>query len=337
MEQVTCPNPDCRVAETGKCVEGFEIGECPHQKGAVAAPAPSDIKSDESAIGETKPSDIPISSGSVLTVDKATDVLCAGPTRVITIIGPAESGKTTLALSLYEAFQHSPFGLWSFSGSLTLPAFEERLHLSRVECGNTMPHTPHTSRSDGLGFLHLAICNDESGRLDLLISERSGEFYTAVANSEEECENLYEVSRSDYVILLVDGKGLASDARHGVKSEIIMMVATLVEAGILGSAHRVGVVLSKYDYVKAHANMKRIEDDFADLVETIQKRFGKGLAQIKPFKIAARRENDTVQTMFGVMDLLEECSHSRPKIYFIPPSPVPLDRSFHRLLTRGGN
>lgn len=26
----TCSNHDCRVAEDGKCVEGYELPECPH-------------------------------------------------------------------------------------------------------------------------------------------------------------------------------------------------------------------------------------------------------------------------------------------------------------------
>ena len=27
---IVCSNPVCRVAETGKCVEGMELGKCPH-------------------------------------------------------------------------------------------------------------------------------------------------------------------------------------------------------------------------------------------------------------------------------------------------------------------
>ena len=32
-ESVVCRNSDCRVAENGGCVEGFELGDCPHYVG----------------------------------------------------------------------------------------------------------------------------------------------------------------------------------------------------------------------------------------------------------------------------------------------------------------
>ncbi len=42
MEGVKCSNPDCRVSETGKCVEGFSLGECPHQKKTITNDTPLD-------------------------------------------------------------------------------------------------------------------------------------------------------------------------------------------------------------------------------------------------------------------------------------------------------
>ncbi len=165
----------------------------------------------------------------------------------------------------------------------------------------------------------------------MLLSERSGEFYTDVANGKEDCQSLHEIPRADYVLFVVDGEVLASDARHGIKSEILMMFQALVEAKMLRKTHRVGVVLSKYDFVKASENPDKVEKDFNNLVQTLQARYGPGLAQIKPFIIAARPENETVQTMFGVMDLLEEWLMPTPASRFIPPSIPGLERAFHRL------
>jgi hypothetical protein len=335
---LTCPNPDCRIAETGKCVEGFTVGECPHQKAATTPPEKPDLEANSiEPVIEMGASDVLVASGDILTIDEATDVLCSGPTRVLAVIGPLDAGKTTFGVELYAAFQDGPFDRWSFGGSLTLTAFEKRGHLARAACGKTSPDTPRTSMKDGLGFLHLAVHSDETGRVNLLISDRSGEYYTAVADNQEDCENLHEIPRADLVLFLVDGEKLASDERHGVKSDIAMMVETLVEGGLLGGAHRVGIVLTKYDLVLSSGVTGQAEMDFDTLVANLQTRFGSTLAEINAFRIAARPKNDTVEPRFGVLTILEECMRSRRCIDFVPSTKAQLDRWFFRLpVAHGG-
>jgi hypothetical protein len=335
---ITCPNPDCRVAETGKCVEGFEIGLCPHQKAAdVKAKTPNIEVSDDANIAQKSQTDIPVIRGIILNIDEATDVLCSGPSRVVTLIGPKESGKTTLSLSLYEAFQHESFGRWSFAGSLTLPAFEERCHLSRVECGMTIPDTLRTSISDGLGFLHLAVHSIETGRIELLISDQSGETYTMAADHKEDCDNLYEVSRADLVLCLVDGKKLAGDERHGVKHDTTILATALFEGGALSKSQCVGIVLTKYDLVLSSGVTEQAEKDFDDLAANFRRKFGSKIAKIKSFKVAARSENDQLEQRYGILDILEECLRPQyPVDYVFKPVSDP-DRAFLRLqIVEGG-
>lgn len=331
MEEHVCPNPDCRVSETGKCVEGFSVGECPHQKKAVTNDSPLDdgnIDTQQKQPAEIIIPERSVASGEILNIDEATDILRSGPTRVMAVIGPYKSGKTTLGISLYDAFQHSPFGRWSFSGSMTLPAFEKRCHLARCECGNSTPDTSRTSLSDGLGFLHLAVHCSDSGRTDLLISDRSGEFYTAIADNEENCNSLCEVSRADHVLFLVDGEKLASDERHGVISDVRMMIATLMQEKVLGENHRVGIVLTKYDIVLSSQFKERVEKDFEDFVKKLEKTYGTSLAGIKPFKIAARSESDVVESYHGVLEILEETLQNRNIIKYISTPVFNLDRFF---------
>jgi hypothetical protein len=313
---ITCPNPDCRVAITGKCVEGFEIGLCPHQKAVNEREKTSnDNVSDEKNVDPKSKTDTPVPGGNILNIDEATDILCSGPSRVVSLIGPKESGKTTLSLSIYEAFQHAPFGRWSFAGSLTLPAFEERCHLSRAKCGMTIPDTHRTSISDGLGFLHLAIHSIKTGRIELLISDRSGETYTMAADHKEDCDTLYEISRADLVLFLVDGKKLASDERHGVKHDTIMLATALFEGGTLNKRQHIGIVLTKYDLVLSSGVTERASKDFNGLLANFRSKFGSKIAKIESFKIAARSENANLEQRYGILNLLEECSR--------PPHPVP--------------
>ncbi|MBM9514279.1 TRAFAC clade GTPase domain-containing protein [Desulfogranum marinum] len=339
MTKLTCPNPDCRVAETGKCVEGFPVKECPHQQKIVSIEnhPVADVNNEESqqeptpASRSTSLTETSVASGEILSIGEATDILRKRSTRVLTVIGPNKSGKTTLGISLYDFFQHASFDRWSFNGSMTLPAFEKRCHHARSQCGGSSPETQRTSRSEGLGFLHLALHSHDSGRIDLLISDRSGEFYTAIADNLEDCESLHEVSRADHVIFLVDGEKLASDERHGVINDVRMIIATLMEEEKIGVNQRVGIILTKYDIVFLSKFKERVDRDFENLVNQVEENYGGSLAEIKSFKIAARSELDTFEPCYGVLDILEQTLRRQHIVKHIAPSVSEFSRSFLQL------
>jgi hypothetical protein len=92
ITNIICPNPDCRVGETGKCVEGFaEINKCPHQqkKGVVET---TTIKESQNYLEETDEKvdsdNIKLADGSILSIEAATKVLRSGKSFVLTVIGP---------------------------------------------------------------------------------------------------------------------------------------------------------------------------------------------------------------------------------------------------------
>ena len=142
-----CKTPGCKVSETGKCLEGFPVAECPH----VTSVEEVEIGT-EPPLESAEPEEVSLPLGRVLTLEEATDVLVSGPSRVLTVIGPSRSGKTTFSISIYDAFQHGPFGPWNFAGSLTLPGFELRCHLSRAQSGGAIADTPRSLLTEGLGF-----------------------------------------------------------------------------------------------------------------------------------------------------------------------------------------
>ncbi|MGO9533905.1 MAG: TRAFAC clade GTPase domain-containing protein [Syntrophobacteraceae bacterium] len=326
------------MAETGKCVEGFDLSECPNLRAAAVPKAPEPIVEDDESVTEPVRADVHVGGGEILTIDEAAGVLRNGPTRVLTLIGPQDSGKTTLGVSLYATFQNGPFEHLSFAGSMTLVSFEQRIHLAQAACGKDRPDTPRTSRREGLGFLHFALHDEKMGRVDLLISERSGEFYKDVADSKEDCKDLYEIDRADLIIFLVDGEKLATDEHHAVKSDTVMMVETLVEGGILKKMHRVGIVLTKYDLVLSSGLSDRVKKDFDTLVENIRSRIGPKISEIHAFIIAARPVNDEVPPLFGVLGVIDECLRPRQWIRFVPPSRVPVEgRWFCRLQPVAGS
>jgi len=331
-----CTNPECNVTETGKCVDGFEVGECPHaQHDDSVVEVSDDIPSVEPIVSALTDDIVDINDGEILFVNSAADILRSGPSRVITVIGPSDAGKTTFALCLYEAFQDGPFDKWEFAGSMTLTAFEKRAHTSRAKSGNSTSQTHRTPVGD-VGFLHLAVHNEISGRLELLISDRSGEHYEDVANGVEGCEQLHEVTRADYILFFVDGKKLAGDERHGVKADVGMLIRSLIEAGALGKTHCVGIVLTKYDQVQLSPHAERAEIDFQGLMATLQDKYGPSLASLKEFRIAARSENTDIDPLHGVVKLLEDCVARRPDKKYIPGKVILPDRIFLHLNIEDG-
>ena len=332
MIKFACQNPDCNFAETGKCVEGFEIGKCPHQvkeeyEEEVENP---DNSSSEYDVTEEDKSQT-IINGDVLDINQATSILCEGPNRVICLIGPRESGKTTLGISLYDAFQNGPYNYWYFSGSKTLLAFERRCHYARVSCGKSKPDTPRTSLSEGLGFLHFSVHSQETRKIELLISDRSGEFYERIANNLENCNQLFEVKRANSIIFLIDGERLIGDERYGLKNEIVIILKTLLQNKIITEFHRLSLVLTKYDLVVTSENKEQAEDLFEAIYQNFIKNCDSLCSEIKSYKISARPENDSLEMRYGLFELFENFLITIPKKFTSHKISNFYDRFFHCL------
>src|SRR5438094_3901098 len=87
---------------------------------------------------------IDLPTGKELDESGALKLEVARPVRLVVVAGPVGCGKTTLLTSLYELFQWGPVAEFEFAGSKTLPAFEQRCHLSRSASGASEPKTQRT-------------------------------------------------------------------------------------------------------------------------------------------------------------------------------------------------
>lgn len=82
-DAILCANRECRVAQTGNCVEGYELDKCPHYGRALdTADAPDDHAETDAAAGLRLP------GADTLNIDAAARILRGRTTRVIAIIGP---------------------------------------------------------------------------------------------------------------------------------------------------------------------------------------------------------------------------------------------------------
>jgi double-GTPase-like protein len=333
VSELKCSNQECRVAETGKCVEGLPLEECPHYGGNGEVKEPASDTSRDPAEGANRQEGLSLPSGERLSIADASAVLRVGETRVVAIIGPTEAGKTSLIASLYDLFQIGPVAKLEFARSRTLPALEQACHHARAVSQRATPYTERTPLSSGVGFYHLGLRNPaNSALIDLLLADRPGEDYRSAADDPSVCTGFVEVLHADSISILVDGNRLAdTSARHNVQSEIQMILQGLVDGDAVRSGQQVAFVLTKLDEVNRTKQKGRAERDFGTVVETAQRLFGNVLGKIVSFAVAASPATDELPRGHGVAELLQFWAAPRASASPVPSALVRPERAMGRV------
>ena len=329
---VVCANPDCRVADTGRCVDGFELDACGSYGHDGDEENDSSAVNDEELV-ESGVESIQLAVAGTLTPSEASGLLRAGEARVIAILGPPGSGKTSLVASLYDLFQVGPVEGIEFSRSRTLHAFESACHDARSASRRTEPDMNRTPLG-GVRFYHLEIGGGDAGEcLALIMGDRSGEEYREIANDASSSFAFSEVVRADSLTVLVDGERLLdTGARHNVRSEIVLMLQALLDGDALQLGSRLALVLTKLDAVQESGHAQRAVSDFDSLFNQLRRRFGEALSAIEAFQIAASPKTDRLPRGTGVPQLLS--FWLKPAVTPAKP-PVPIlsfDRAFIGIL-----
>lgn len=311
-ETMTCGNPDCGLVSDGKCVEGYEIDECPHS-GKISINDIPQSEEQDTEVAEPEPT-IALASGEALGRDEASILQRRRVSRSIGLIGPNDSGKTSLIAGIYDLLQEGPVSRATFAGSATLIAFEKVCHLARVVSRRTVPHTERTSRGADATFFHLDLHQEDVGLTSLFIADRSGEDYLAATDQISQAEQFFEIRRADCITLLVNGEQLAnSGLRHEVRATTPQIVDALVEARAIRAGCRLAIVLTKKDSVVASLHADRVKRDFDGLVKTISECHGMYIGEVKAFVVAASpKDCDQVSRGEGLDELL---------LFWLQPTP----------------
>jgi hypothetical protein len=326
-----CANSACRVAETGRCVEGFELKACPHF-GREPQGNTAESAAEERAGRDSRPG-IALRAADTLTSTAAEDVLRAGDTRVVPVIGPSDSGKTSLIASVYELFQEGSVEGVEFSRSHTLHAFEQACHDARAASRRSVPHMNRTPRGE-VRFYHLELSGAVAGdRRSLTLGDRAGEEYREASDDVAIAAGFPEIARADSLTVLVDGERLIdTGARHNLKSEIILTLQALLDGDVLPPQVGLAVVLTKLDAVRVSPDAGRAERDFLGLIDDIRRVFGNVLTEVEQFRVAASPKTEALKRGTGVPSLLSFWLGAMPR-----PShaggllPIPA-RAFGRLM-----
>lgn len=299
--EVRCANRECRVAQTGRCIEGLELSKCPHYG---RESEPDDDVTDQSDDAESA-AGLQLSGADTLTLDQASSVLRARDARVIAIIGPKGAGKTSLIASLYDLFQEGPVEDVEYARSATLHAFELACHDARAASRRSEPDMERTPLGE-VRFYHLDLAGGAAGDgLALLLGDRAGEEYRSAADDAASLTPFPEVARADTITVLVDGQRLLHvGARHNLRSEIIMMLQALLDGGALRVGQRLVMVLTKLDAIQTSPARDRAENDFRQLQGQVERAFGGTFSEIKSCIVAASPKTAVVPRGMGVGEML---------------------------------
>lgn len=326
-----CANPDCRVAEDGRCIEGFgNKTECPQFGRIQIVPAQAAASSEpEPMLG------VAMALSTTMSVAEADHVLKSKETRVIAIAGPHDAGKTSLIAGLYDLFQLGQVGSVAFGQSKSLHAFEEAAHDSRAASRRESPVTARTARGE-VRFYHLELVDADSGTAPtVLLGDRAGEEYLETRSNPDSAKSFPELPRADVLTMLVDGKRLLDvGRRHNVRSEIRQTIQAFIEAGAVRPSQRLAIVLTKVDMIRKSAEAgARALTDFEGLVASLRTAYGSKFAAIEPFIIAAQPKSDGAKRGDGLDGLLAywmvEPMRYRPPAFTVQVPPA--ERYFTRL------
>lgn len=294
-----CANPACNVAETGRCVEGLALDACPHY----GKEAPQDIEG--SSASEPPRTSVALRSASAFGSAETSATLRRTDARLIVIVGPSDSGKTSLIAGVYDLFQEGPIQSLNFAGSDTLHAFEHACHDARAASRRDVPHMSRTPRGE-VRFFHLEVHDADRDKLaTLLLADRAGEEYREVADDVGVVSDLVELYRADVVTFLVDGGRLLGPSRHNVRSEVVMMLQGLLEGRAFGPRCRIALVLTKLDAVMVSSSAEKVRSDFSLLAADVRRIYGADLGVIATFEIAASPKVGALARGTGVPELLQ--------------------------------
>jgi len=319
---VTCDNPECRVAETGKCVEGLALEKCTRYGRAPA----------EAVQTAPKAEIVALSSGGRLALTEAPSLLRARDSRVIAVLGARGAGKTSLIASLFGLFQDGPVNGFRFVGSRTLIAFEEACHDARAASKRATPHFERT-KLGSFGLYHLTTHSPpQNAATELLLADRAGEEYMEAADSPSLSKSFLEVRHADVLTLLVDGSRLLDlRERHNLRNELELMLQALRDGHALGEGQRLAIALTKLDEVEGSSNKAQAESDFANLVASISRLFANAFVSIEPFRLAASPTSDVLPRGHGVSALLGFWMRAKVPRTVTVHAATPPTRAFGRL------
>ena len=260
-----------------------------------------------------------INSGEALSRDKFYTIAAKESTKMLLLLGPVASGKTTIETSLYQLFQEKPVENYYFAGSRSLQGFEQRAYYTRIKSKGSLPDTPRTKVDEEPTFLHLRLWNrDNDATTNLIFWDISGEAFSENIGKVDSVKKEFSFAeRADFVIGIIDGEKLCNKkTKNSVVSEIIQLLRTFLDSGVLGEGCVLQIVFRKYDLLIK-------EENYAEIIERAKDQINGYLeelsANIEYYCVAAMPSSaKDIQVGYGLSELLQRWCKKREYISWVP-------------------
>ena len=247
-----------------------------------------------------------INSGEALNSSDIYRIAAKESTRMIVLVGPVASGKTTMETSLYQLFQNSPVNDFCFAGSYSLQGFEQRAFYTRIKTKGNQPTTQRTSLEDNQAFLHIRLWNRNNNVIsNLILADISGEAFTNHIGQVDEAKISFPfIERADYVVGIIDGEKLCNKkTRNSIVSEMIEMIRTFWDAELITDGCVLQIVFSKFDIFSKVENHNLILEK---IKQQIVARLSELFMDIEYYNVAAMPSTiDEFSVGYGLEDLLQ--------------------------------
>lgn len=247
-----------------------------------------------------------INSGEALNSSEIYRIAAKESTRMIVLVGPVASGKTTMETSLYQLFQNSPVNDFYFAGSYSLQGFEQRAFYTRIKSKGNEPTTQRTSLEDNQAFLHIRLWNRNNNMINnLILADISGEAFTNHIGQIDEVKKSFPfIERADYVVGVIDGEKLCNKkTRNSIVPEMIEMIRTFWDAELIMDGCVLQIVFSKYDLFSKIENHDLILEK---IKQQIVARLSELFMDIEYYNVAAMPSTiDEFSVGYGLEDLLQ--------------------------------
>ena len=224
-----CPQETCFWSDGAGCSQGYlNPSDCPSLK-AVPMEKQDNQLSSEAIV-------MPWSGGVLGLTDLG---FIAGPGKpiVVAVIGPQNAGKTTLlgACYLLLGCGHQPNEDLRFAGSCSLAGWENVASPLRWKPGPVPPDfPPHTSNTAARipGLLHLAFKRYHNQRMDYVITDAPGEWFSkwAINRDDSDAEGArWAADHADAFVLVADREALAGPEKGTARTGIHFLARRLAD------------------------------------------------------------------------------------------------------------
>lgn len=249
-----------------------------------------------------------LSVGTALNENELYELSSRRDTSIIYVLGPVGSGKTTFETMLYECFVHKIDDEVWFSGSLTLPGYENRLHSLRVKSGTSHVEMPRTSKDEKRVYLHLELLDKTNNeKRNMVFADISGEcFEECKANKKNLEKQLSFLDMAKNIMLFMDGEALVDlRMRNNAVSNVKTFLRTLKSSKYYYKGMNIGIIISKNDYIydKLNDNVVAFIDTLAEKYDEFNNEFN-----LEIFRIEAKNgaELKDESTSINLMNLLKK-------------------------------